>query len=40
MEQPVHVVVMYTTAAADADGTVRFAPDIYGHDVRLARVLR
>lgn len=36
VERPVHVVVMYTTAAADADGTVHFAPDIYGHDVRLA----
>lgn len=40
VERPVHVVVVYTTAAADADGTVHFAPDIYGHDLRLARVLR
>lgn len=40
VERPVHVVVMYTTAAADAGGTVHFAADIYGHDARLARVLR
>lgn len=40
VERPVHVVLLYTTAAADADGTVHFAPDIYGHDVRLLRALR
>lgn len=36
VEQPVHVVLLYSTAAADTDGTVRFAPDVYGHDGRLA----
>lgn len=36
VERPVHVVLLYSTAAADADGSVHFAPDIYGHDVRLA----
>lgn len=34
VERQVHVVVMYTTASAD--GVIHFAPDIYGHDVRLA----
>lgn len=38
--RPVHVVLMYSTAAADADGTIHFAPDVYGHDVRLAPRLR
>ncbi len=38
--RPVHVLVTYSTAAVDADGTVRFAQDIYGHDARLDKVLR
>jgi murein L,D-transpeptidase YcbB/YkuD len=39
VERPVHVVVLYATAAV-ADGLTYFAPDIYGHDTRLDRVLR
>jgi murein L,D-transpeptidase YcbB/YkuD len=38
--RPVHVLVTYTTATVDADGTVHFAQDIYGHDARLDKVLR
>jgi len=38
--RPVHVLVTYATAAVDADGTVRFAQDIYGHDTRLDKALR
>ena len=34
--RPVHVLLTYTTAAVDADGTVRFAQDVYGHDARIA----
>jgi murein L,D-transpeptidase YcbB/YkuD len=29
------VVVFYTTATVDEDGTVRFLPDIYGYDKKL-----
>lgn len=38
--QPVHVLLTYATAAVDADGTVRFASDIYKHDGRLDAALR
>jgi murein L,D-transpeptidase YcbB/YkuD len=38
--RPVHVLLLYTTAAAEADGTVHFAADIYGHDAKLALRLR
>lgn len=40
VERPAHVLVTYATAAADADGLIHFAPDIYGHDTRLAARLR
>ena len=32
---PIPVVVFYTTAVADADGTVRYLPDLYGFDRQL-----
>jgi murein L,D-transpeptidase YcbB/YkuD len=34
------VLVFYTTAVAFPDGTIRFYPDIYGHDRELAEALR
>jgi murein L,D-transpeptidase YcbB/YkuD len=33
------VVLYYTTASVEADGTVRFARDIYKHDPELDRAL-
>jgi murein L,D-transpeptidase YcbB/YkuD len=40
LPRPVHLLVTYSTASVDADGTVRFASDIYGQDKRLDGVLR
>ncbi|MBI2377162.1 MAG: L,D-transpeptidase family protein [Deltaproteobacteria bacterium] len=37
---PVPVILIYSTAVARPDGTIRFFEDIYGHDVRLERALR
>lgn len=39
LSEPLAVYVLYGTALADEDGTVRFMQDIYGHDGRMARVL-
>jgi len=39
LDRPLDVFVLYGTAVADADGTVRFFNDIYGHDERLAQAL-
>lgn len=39
LPRSIPVVLFYTTAAVEADGTVRFAPDIYGHDRVLDRAL-
>ncbi|HYI13240.1 MAG TPA: L,D-transpeptidase family protein [Thermoanaerobaculia bacterium] len=39
IERPIAVMILYATAVADADGTVHFHEDIYGHDVQLAKVL-
>jgi murein L,D-transpeptidase YcbB/YkuD len=36
---PIPVVVFYTTATVDDDGTLRFLPDIYGYDRKLDREL-
>jgi L,D-transpeptidase YcbB len=33
------VIVFYTTAIARGDGQALFLPDVYGHDVELARAL-
>jgi murein L,D-transpeptidase YcbB/YkuD len=41
LAQPTRVVLFYMTAEfAPADGTVRFADDVYGHDARLEAWLR
>jgi murein L,D-transpeptidase YcbB/YkuD len=40
VRRPIRVVMSYATAAVDADGTVRFADDIYRHDPVLDRALR
>jgi murein L,D-transpeptidase YcbB/YkuD len=37
--RPLTVVLFYTTAEVESDGTVRFARDIYGHDRRLDAAL-
>lgn len=37
--QPIHVVLFYSTAAVMPDGVLHFAPDLYGHDIRLSRAL-
>ena len=39
LETPVPVTIAYFTAWVDADGTVRFAPDVYRHDVAQERLL-
>ena len=39
LPRPLTVVLYYTTASVEADGTVRFAPDIYKHDPELDRAL-
>jgi murein L,D-transpeptidase YcbB/YkuD len=39
LRHPLEVFVLYGTAVADPDGTVRFFRDIYRHDARLARTL-
>jgi murein L,D-transpeptidase YcbB/YkuD len=40
LTRPVQVILFYLTAVVmPADGSVRFADDIYGHDARLARAL-
>lgn len=39
LERPVAVYVLYATAIARADGTVRFYEDLYGHDAALERAL-
>jgi len=40
LTRPLPVVLFYSTAAVEPDGTVRFAKDIYGHDQRLDAALR
>jgi murein L,D-transpeptidase YcbB/YkuD len=39
LSRPLTVVLYYTTASVEADGTVRFARDIYRHDPELDRAL-
>ncbi len=39
LKKPVPVYLVYATAWADADGTLRFAEDVYGHDARQERLL-
>ena len=40
LTRPMPVVVFYTTAVAAPDGTIRFYPDVYGHDRELVETLR
>ncbi|HEX6053570.1 MAG TPA: L,D-transpeptidase family protein [Gemmatimonadaceae bacterium] len=40
VERPVVVYVFYATVSVDDTGSVRFYPDLYGHDVALERALR
>jgi murein L,D-transpeptidase YcbB/YkuD len=40
LKQPIRVFIVYGTAIADEQGQVFFLPDIYGHDARLAELLR
>ncbi|MBI4819712.1 MAG: hypothetical protein HY791_25790 [Deltaproteobacteria bacterium] len=40
VEQPIPVILAYTTAVARFDGTIHFFEDIYRHDQRLERALR
>ena len=39
VDPPVPVVIYYTTAVAEIDGTIRFYEDIYGQDAALERAL-
>lgn len=39
LETPVRVIVFYATAAATVSRGVMFAPDLYGHDARLEKLL-
>lgn len=40
LARPIQVILFYTTAAVmPEDGTIRFAEDIYRHDIRLDRAL-
>jgi len=39
LTRPLPVFVLYWTAAADPDGTVRFYPDVYGEDEAVLRAL-
>lgn len=40
LEQPLPVYVLYFSAFVDQHGTLRMAPDFYGHDRRLEKALR
>ena len=40
LARPIPVMLFYTTAVVEPDGTVSFYADIYGHDGRLDRALR
>jgi L,D-transpeptidase YcbB len=39
LAKPIPVLVLYSTAVADEDGSVRFLEDIYGQDAKLERAL-
>lgn len=39
LERAIPVVLFYNTVVAEKDGRVKFLDDIYGHDVKLAKVL-
>lgn len=37
--QPIPILIFYTTTVVDAQGRIRFLPDIYGHDAKLVQAL-
>jgi murein L,D-transpeptidase YcbB/YkuD len=37
--RPIPVLIVYQTAVADPDGTMRYYNDVYGHDTVLASAL-
>ena len=39
LKKPLPVLILYWTASADADGRVRFLPDVYGRDPAVIRAL-
>lgn len=39
MPDPLPVIVSYSTVGVASDGSLRYAPDVYGHDARLERAL-
>jgi murein L,D-transpeptidase YcbB/YkuD len=39
LEKPIPVLILYSTAVVDPDGTVRFFNDIYGYDAKLEKAL-
>jgi murein L,D-transpeptidase YcbB/YkuD len=39
LAEPVPILILYTTVVVDAVGRIRFLPDIYGHDTKLAQAL-
>jgi murein L,D-transpeptidase YcbB/YkuD len=39
LDTPVQVIVFYATAAATVSRGMLFAPDLYGHDARLEKLL-
>jgi L,D-transpeptidase YcbB len=39
LQTPIPILMAYWTADADADGELRWRPDIYGHDLRIAAAL-
>ena len=40
LKQPLRVFIVYGTAIANEKGEMYFSPDIYGHDEKLAELLR
>lgn len=39
VSEPIPILIFYTTTVVDAQGRIRFLPDIYGYDARLAQAL-
>ncbi len=39
MTEPIPILIFYTTAVVDTQGRIRFLPDIYGYDAKLAQAL-
>lgn len=39
LKQPIPILIFYTTTVVDADGRIRFLPDVYDDDAKLAQAL-